>query len=173
MNTEERYTAICQWLKRVLSVEAIKSNQNMPALKLPYATVNISALTPLGAYPINIDGTLHIRRNYRFTVDINTYGRQVKPFEAEEMSHKILDALEQHGKLVDAFGEDLVYIQPLTQPTDISQLLGEKHQPRFALSLQFQTHSTQLEDNGSIETVEYSGTNNDSYQVTGSVNYGN
>ena len=152
----EIYTVLVPYFATLSGVTCIRPQQNVPAPLAPYCTVDIQSVQPVGAFrqSVALNGTVQMQRNFNFTVDLNVYGKESDPSEAETIAHNILNGLENHAQRVIATNGNVAFQQILSPVTDITALIGKQYQPRFNIAMRWNTSKTFTFNNGIIDVVE-------------------
>jgi hypothetical protein len=128
----------------------------VPAPQAPYCTVDIQSIQQQGAFreSVDINGLVTMQRNFNFTVDLNVYGKESDPSEAEKIANNILDGLENHAlRLLETNG-NYSFQQILSPPSDITALIGKQYQPRWNIAMRWNTSRRFSYNNGVIGIVE-------------------
>lgn len=151
----ELYIALIAYFQDLAGVPVVRANQNVPASKLPYLTINIQSVQPTGSFRTGIkeDGTQSVTRSYAFTLDVNFFGKKNGQVELEELVYKVLDGLEDHTKRLLTLN-GIAYQEMIQSPTDVSALFGEQWQPRYNVAFRFHTSRLVQYVNSTIENVD-------------------
>jgi hypothetical protein len=150
------YAVLIPYFASLSGVTCIRPQQNVPAPQAPYCTVDIQSIQPQGAFRESVadDGTVTMQRNFNFTVDLNVYGKENSPNEAETIAHNILDGLEDHARRVLAMNGNVAFQQVLSPVTDVTALIGKQYQPRYNIAMRWNTSKRFTFNNGVIDVVE-------------------
>lgn len=152
----ELYALLVPYFSSLAGIACIRPQQNAPAPLPPYMTLDIRSVVPQGTFRDGVDenGVVSSQRNYNFTVDLNIYGSNNSPSEAESICTTVLNGLENVGYRILELQGKLAFQQILSPPTDVTSLIGKQFQPRYNIAMRWNTSELFSYNAGVIEQVE-------------------
>lgn len=151
----ELYALLVPYFSELSGIKCIRPQQNAPAPLPPYLTLDIRSIVPQGTFreKVEEEGVITAQRTFGFTVDLNIYGTNDKPNEAESICTLILNGLEDVGRRILAMGGKIAYQKVLSPPTDVTALIGKQFQPRYNMALLWNTSNRFKYNVGLVENV--------------------
>lgn len=137
----ELYALLVPYFASLAGVACIRPQQNAPAPLPPYLTLDIRSIVQQGTFREGVSeaGVITAQRSFAFTVDLNIYGENNKPNDAENICTLILNGLEDVGRRILEMGGEIAYQKVLSPPTDVTALIGKQFQPRYNMALLWNT----------------------------------
>lgn len=149
-----------KWLSdAVPGSPVIKRDQDGPKPKVSFVAAKVIAEAREG-HPVigklRDDGTILIQQGALLTVSVQTFGP-----EASLLARSIRDSVNKITVQDGLRSNGLAYVDVLSGPTDISEVVGTTWEQRWHVDVLMRTNVEVVDDVGIIERVELTGNFND------------
>lgn len=151
MNIESIKLVLSTWVAIQTALQFIWDDENGPRPLLPYISGHIVIIssTDFGSMKISNTGISTIIHNIEFNLHLQGYGA-----ETEQKLLTLFGSLDNISVQSTFRLSHFCFVKTLMPITNISTLMGNLREKRFAIDLQFRTHMENIHTTDFIETIE-------------------